>query len=54
MYVSVLVRRLKEGKSYDDFVRAWYPAKGFAVQTRGPVVARKVNDEREIIVVAFI
>ena len=54
MYVSVLVRRLKEGKSYDDFVRAWYPATGFAVRTRGPVVARRVDDEREIMVVAFL
>jgi hypothetical protein len=54
MYVSVLVRRLKEGKTYDDFVRAWYPAKGFAVRTRGPVVARNVTDEREIMVVAFL
>jgi hypothetical protein len=30
MYVSVLVRQLEEGKTYDDFVRAWYPAKGIA------------------------
>jgi hypothetical protein len=54
MYVSVLVRRLKAGKTYDDFVRAWYPARGFGVRTRGPVVARNVNDEREIMVIAFL
>jgi hypothetical protein len=24
MYVSVLVRKLKPGKTVDDFVRAWY------------------------------
>jgi hypothetical protein len=27
VFVSVLVRRLKPGKTYDDFVDAWYPDK---------------------------
>jgi hypothetical protein len=31
MYVSVLVRKLKPGKTVDDFVRAWYPEKGFGI-----------------------
>jgi hypothetical protein len=53
VYVSVLIRRLKPGKSYDDFVRAWYPDKGFGVSGRGPIVARNVNDEREILAVAL-
>jgi hypothetical protein len=54
VYVSVLVRRLAEGRTYEDFVRAWYPATGFGVRTRGPFVARNVGDDREIVVVAFL
>ena len=38
MYVSVLVRRLKPGRTYDDFVRAWYPATGFGIGGRGPLM----------------
>jgi hypothetical protein len=53
MYVSVLVRRLKPGRTYDDFVRAWYPATGFGIHGRGPILARNVADEREIIAVAL-
>jgi hypothetical protein len=49
----VLIRRLKPGKSYDDFVRAWYPDKGFGVSGRGPILARNVADEREILAVAL-
>jgi len=25
MLVSVLIRRLREGRDYEDFERAWYP-----------------------------
>jgi hypothetical protein len=53
MYVSVLIRRLRPGKTYDDFVRAWYPDKGFGVSGRGPILARDVHDEREIVAVAL-
>jgi hypothetical protein len=49
----VLIRRLKPGTSYDDFVRAWYPDKGFGVSGRGPILARNVADEREILAVAL-
>ena len=49
VYVSVLIRRLKPGKTYDDFVRAWYPDKGFGIGGRGPILARNVDDEREIL-----
>ncbi len=51
VYVSVLIRRLKPGKTYDDFVRAWYPDKGFGIGGRGPILARNVDDEREIVAV---
>jgi hypothetical protein len=53
VYVSVLIRRLKPGKSYDEFGRAWYPDKGFGIGGRGPILARNVTDDREIIAVAL-
>jgi hypothetical protein len=54
MFVSVLARRLRPGKTYDDFVRAWYPEKGFGVPVRGPFLARNIEDDREILAVAFV
>jgi hypothetical protein len=39
---AVFVRRLREGKTYADFVEAWYPDTGFGVPARilsGPGVA---------------
>ena len=54
MFVSVLVRRLRPGESYDDFVRAWYPDKGFGFPGRGPMLAVNLEDEREILAVGFV
>lgn len=54
MFVSVLVRRLRPGKSYEDFVNAWYPDKGFGFPGRGPLLAVNVEDEREILAFGFI
>jgi len=54
MFISVLARRLKPGKTYEDFIAAWYPDKGFGVSGRGPILARNVDDEREILAIAFI
>jgi hypothetical protein len=54
MFISVLVRRLREGKTYEDFVGAWYPDKGFGLSGRGPILARNVSDEREILAFGFI
>ena len=34
MFVSVLVRKLKECRGYEDFKAAWYPRTGFGVPTR--------------------
>lgn len=48
MFVSVLVRRLRPGKTYEDFVAAWYPERGFGVPAR-VATARNVADEREIL-----
>jgi hypothetical protein len=50
----VLVRRLRPGKNYDDFLAAWYPDKGFGFAARGPLLARNVADEREILAFGFI
>jgi hypothetical protein len=54
MVVSVLVRRLRPGKTYEDFVRAWYPDKGFGFPGRGPLLAVSIEDEREILAFGFI
>jgi hypothetical protein len=53
MYVSVLIRRLKPGKTYEDFVRAWYPDKGFQMGGRGPILARSLTDENEILAIGL-
>jgi hypothetical protein len=29
MWISILMRRLKEGKTYEDFRKAWYHTVGF-------------------------
>ena len=34
MIVSVIVRRLREGSTFEDFRRAWYPERGFGVPSR--------------------
>jgi len=54
MFISVLARRLKPGKTYEDFVAAWYPDKGFGIPSRGPILARNTADEREILAIGFI
>lgn len=54
MFLTVLVRRLHEGKTYEDFVRAWYPDKGFGFVGRGPMLARNIDDEREILAFGFV
>ena len=54
MFVSVLVRRLRPGKTYEDFLEAWYPDRGFGLPVRGPILARNVEDDREIVALAFL
>ena len=41
-----LVRTLKPGKTYDDFVAAWYPDRGFGVEGMGPVLATNAANEQ--------
>ena len=52
MIISVLVRRLREGSTYEDFRAAWLPDKGFGVPTR-VVSAVGLEDPREVITIGF-
>ena len=53
-YSAVLIRRLREGKTYENFVEAWYPDKGFGFNEGwGPMTARNLSDEREILTFAL-
>ncbi|HTZ85615.1 MAG TPA: hypothetical protein VMB05_03010 [Solirubrobacteraceae bacterium] len=52
MIVSVLIRRLREGKSYADFREAWLPEKGFGVPTR-VISAVGLEDPREVVTIGF-
>jgi hypothetical protein len=52
MIVSVLIRRLRDGKTYADFRAAWKPDKGFGVPTR-VITAQGVDDPREIVTIGF-
>jgi hypothetical protein len=50
--VSVLIRRLREGKDYSDFRAAWLPDKGFGIPTR-VVSGVGLEDPREIVTIGF-
>ena len=50
--IAVLVRRLRQGKTYEDFREAWLPDQGFGFPTR-VVSAQRVDDDREIITIGF-
>lgn len=52
MIISVLVRRLKEGKTYEDFREAWLPETPFGVPTR-VVSAQNLEDPRDIVTIGF-
>ena len=54
MFVTVFVRRLRPGKTYENFIRAWYPDKGFELPVQGPFLARNVNDPSEVLTYAFL
>ncbi len=50
--ISVLQRRLRDGKTYEDFREAWLPEQGFGFPTR-VVSAVNVQDQREVITIGF-
>lgn len=52
MIVSILIRRLRQGKTYEDFREAWLPEKGFGWPTR-VVTAQRMDDPREIVTIGF-
>lgn len=58
--VSILTRRLREGKTYDDFRRAWFHTTGFGVKGKGVpgssarlLTFINIFDPREVIVLGF-
>ena len=50
--ISVLTRRLRVDKTYEDFREAWLPEQGFGFPTR-VVSALNVQDDREVITIGF-
>jgi len=54
VFIAVVGRRLKPGVAVEDFVRAWYPDRGFKVPGRGPILATDVADGREVLTLAII
>ena len=52
--VAIITRRLREGKTYDDFRRAWFHSTGFGVPS-GNLMYTMINvfDPREIVVIGF-
>ena len=52
MIISVLVRRLRDGKTYEDFREAWAREQGFGVPTR-VVTGQGLDDPREIVTIGF-
>lgn len=53
MLVSVFVRRLQEGRTYDDFRRAWYPDEGFGVPAR-VLSGVSPSDPRDVLNIGFV
>ncbi|MGZ7043837.1 MAG: ROK family protein [Methanobacterium sp.] len=51
--VSIITRRLKEGKTYEDFRKAWYHTVGFGTPTN-MITALNAHDPREVIVMGFV
>jgi hypothetical protein len=51
--VSVFVRRLKEGRTFADFVKEWEADEGFGVPTR-VFNAESLDDPRDVISVGFV
>jgi hypothetical protein len=52
MIISVLTRRLREGKTLEDFRDAWHREGGFGIPTR-VVTGQGLDDPREIVTIGF-
>jgi len=53
MIVSVFVRRLKEGRTFEDFLAEWEADRGFGVPTR-VFNAPSLDDPRDVITIGFV
>ena len=53
MVASVFIRRLREGATFEDFIREWEADQGFGVPTR-VINAPSLQDPRDIISIGFI
>jgi len=53
MIVSVFVRRLKPGRTFDEFIAEWEADRGFGVPTR-VVNAQSLDDPRDVLTVGFV
>lgn len=53
MIIAVFIRRLKEGATFEDFIREWEADVGFGVKTR-VVNAPSLSDPREVISIGFV
>lgn len=52
MFMTILTRRLRKGKTYEDFRKAWYHTVGFGAPCK-LYSAINALDQREVIVVAL-
>jgi hypothetical protein len=50
--ISILTRRLRDGKTVDDFRAAWQRSEGFGVPTR-VVTGVGLEDQQEIVTIGF-
>jgi hypothetical protein len=53
MLCSILVRRLSDGVSFDDFRTAWYPDQGFGIPAR-VLNAVRVDDGQELLSIGWL
>ena len=54
MFCAVLIRRLKEGVSFEDFREAWEAEPGHFGRPVRVTHARRIDDEREIVSLSMI
>ena len=53
MIVAIFRRRLREGKSFEDFKAAWEAEQGFGVPAR-VLTAVALSDPREVLTIGFV
>ena len=52
MIISILMRRLREGKTLEDFREAWQREGGFGVPTR-VITGQGLEDSRDVVTIGF-